>query len=98
MRPVAGGRRVVAMANLRGDRRRRKLGAGRAAYRQLRGTKLGYGRIVDLIATTTAPGEFVVTDLWWLDQVAAATAGRAALSSYRCRRTSAGAGGDAPAQ
>ena len=43
----------------------------RAAYRQLRGTKSTYGRIVDFVSATTAPGTFLVTDVWWLDQLAA---------------------------
>lgn len=44
----------------------------RAGYRQLRGTKNTYGRIVDFVAEETAPGYQVVTDIWWLDQLAAA--------------------------
>ena len=43
----------------------------RAAYRQLRGTKATYGRIADFVGRTTAPGTSVVTDVWWLDQLAA---------------------------
>ncbi|MQA28801.1 MAG: hypothetical protein GEU82_03035 [Luteitalea sp.] len=45
----------------------------RSAYRRLQGAKQTYGHIVDLIDTTTVPGEYIVTDLWWLDQVAAAS-------------------------
>ena len=48
----------------------------RAAYRQLRGTKATYGRVVDLVATATQPGAALVTDVWWLDQVAASTINR----------------------
>ena len=44
----------------------------RTAYRQLRGTKQTYGRVVDFVAKEVEPGGYVVTDLWWLDQVAAA--------------------------
>ncbi len=44
----------------------------RAGYRQLRGTKATYGRIVDFVTAETAPGHQVVTDVWWLDQLAAA--------------------------
>jgi hypothetical protein len=44
----------------------------RSAYRQLRGTKLTYGQVVDFVTTQVEPGGYVVTDLWWLDQVAAA--------------------------
>ena len=44
----------------------------RTGYRQLRGTKQMYGRVVDFVAKEIEPGGYVVTDLWWLDQVAAA--------------------------
>jgi hypothetical protein len=43
----------------------------RSAYRQLRGTKLTYGRAVDFVVNQVAPGGVIVTDLWWLDQIAA---------------------------
>jgi hypothetical protein len=43
----------------------------RSAYRDLRGTKSTYGRVVDFVATQVEPNGYVVTDLWWLDQVAA---------------------------
>jgi hypothetical protein len=45
----------------------------RAAYRDLRGTKALYGRIIDFVDRTAAPGVPVVSDLWWLDQLAAAS-------------------------
>jgi hypothetical protein len=48
----------------------------RAAYRQLRGTKATYGRVVDFVAGTTQPGGPVVTDVWWLDQIAASAVDR----------------------
>jgi len=44
----------------------------RGIYRDLRATKNSYGRIVDFIDHQVDPGGFVVTDLWWLDQVGAA--------------------------
>jgi hypothetical protein len=44
----------------------------RAGYRQLRGTKETYGRLVDFVRAQTTAGTFVVTDVWWLDQLAAA--------------------------
>ena len=44
----------------------------RSAYRQLRGAKLTYGRVVDFVAAEVAPDGYIVTDLWWLDQIAAA--------------------------
>lgn len=43
----------------------------RSAYRELRGTKLTYGRVVDFVSNEVAPGGVVVSDLWWLDQIAA---------------------------
>ena len=47
----------------------------RAAYRQLRGTKAAYGGIVDFVAANTEAGGNVVTDVWWLDQLAASALG-----------------------
>jgi hypothetical protein len=44
----------------------------RAGYRQLRGTKATYGRVVDFVSRNTSHGEHIVTDVWWLDQLAAA--------------------------
>jgi CDP-diglyceride synthetase len=46
----------------------------RAAYKELRGSKLTYARMVDFVEHETAPGRPVVTDLWWLDQAAASLA------------------------
>jgi hypothetical protein len=46
----------------------------RAAYRHLRGAKQIHGRIVDFVANESEPGGYVLTDLWWLDQIAAALA------------------------
>jgi len=43
----------------------------RSAYRDLRSTKSTYGRVVDFVGTQVEPNGYVVTDLWWLDQVAA---------------------------
>ena len=45
----------------------------RTAYRELRGTKNTYGRLVDAVAANTTAGTPLVTDVWWLDQLAAAT-------------------------
>lgn len=50
------------------------LWTGRAAYRDLRGTKMIYGQVVDFVSQQTPPGGYVVTDIWWLDQVAAVPA------------------------
>jgi hypothetical protein len=43
----------------------------RAAYRELRGTKQTFGRIVDFVRDRTLETRYVVTDLWWLDQAVA---------------------------
>jgi hypothetical protein len=52
----------------------------RSAYRQLRGTKSMYGRMADFVAREVPAGGYAVTDLWWLDQIAAAvTADRTIL-------------------
>ncbi len=47
----------------------------RSAYRQLRGTKATYGRVVDFMASETAESGHIVTDVWWLDQIAASAIG-----------------------
>jgi hypothetical protein len=44
----------------------------RSAYRTLRGTKATYGRLADAVERLSSPGLPVVTDAWWLDQLAAA--------------------------
>lgn len=46
----------------------------RSAYRQLQSTKAMYGRIVDFVAAQAPAGGYVVTDVWWLDQIAASLA------------------------
>jgi hypothetical protein len=46
----------------------------RSSYKELRGAKLTYARMVDFVESETAPGRAVVTDLWWLDQAAASLA------------------------
>ncbi len=46
---------------------------GRSSYRQLRSIKNIYGRIVDFVDAKAGDADFIVTDLWWLDQVAAST-------------------------
>jgi hypothetical protein len=45
----------------------------RAAYRQLRGSKATYGRLTDFVRMMTTPGGYVLTDVWWLDQLAASS-------------------------
>lgn len=51
----------------------------RSAYRELRGTKATYGRVVDFMTTQTMDSQYVVTDVWWLDQVAASALGEHAV-------------------
>jgi hypothetical protein len=43
----------------------------RSAYKELRAAKMTYARLVDFVAREVPPGAYAVTDLWWLDQVAA---------------------------
>ena len=43
----------------------------RAAYRELRGAKNVYARIVAATESLTRPGEPIVTNVWWFDQIAA---------------------------
>jgi hypothetical protein len=48
----------------------------RNGYRQLRGTKITYGQIVDFVTDEAPAGTTMVTDLWWLDQIASAVLDR----------------------
>jgi hypothetical protein len=43
----------------------------RNAYKELQAAKRVYERIVDFVQRETSPGSYIVTDLWWLDQVTA---------------------------
>ena len=43
----------------------------RAAYRELRGTKQFYARLVAAVDMTTEPGDDVIASAWWFDQVVA---------------------------
>lgn len=45
-------------------------GTSRAAYRELRGAKRAYARLVDATRSFTTSDAPVVTNVWWLDQVA----------------------------
>ena len=47
------------------------LATSRAAYRELRGSKRFYARIVSAAAAVTPPGEVLLTNVWWFDQIAA---------------------------
>jgi hypothetical protein len=47
----------------------------RSGYRELRGAKRTYARVLDLVRQEVPPGTYAATDLWWLDQVAAAATG-----------------------
>jgi hypothetical protein len=44
----------------------------RSAYKNLRGTKYAYGRLLEFVERGTSPGGYVVTDVWWFQQVTAA--------------------------
>jgi hypothetical protein len=44
----------------------------RTAYKSLQGTKHAYGRLLEFVERGTSPGGYVVTDLWWFQQVTAA--------------------------
>ena len=43
----------------------------RSAYQELRGAKRNYAGLVAELASVAPPGGIVITDAWWLDQVAA---------------------------
>ena len=47
----------------------------RSAYLELRGAKRSYQGLVDAVESAAPPGRVLVTNLWWLDQVAAALHG-----------------------
>ena len=47
----------------------------RSGYRELRNTKIIYGRVLDLVRQQVPAEGYAVTDLWWLDQVTAAATG-----------------------
>jgi hypothetical protein len=47
----------------------------RSAYVELRGTKRNYEGLVATVAAVAPPGGVIVTNAWWLDQVAAALHG-----------------------
>ena len=47
----------------------------RNAYLELRGTKRNYKNLVAAAQSFTRPGDVIVTNLWWLDQVAASLHG-----------------------
>ena len=46
-----------------------------SAYQELRSTKREYARLVQTTASLTAPGDVVVTNVWWFDQIAASLYG-----------------------
>ncbi len=48
------------------------LAVQRSAYKNLQGAKQAYGRLLEFVERGTAPGGYVVTDLWWFQQVTAA--------------------------
>ena len=46
----------------------------REGYQDLRGAKRTYGRVLDFVRSEVPEGSVALTDVWWLDQVAAAAA------------------------
>ena len=44
----------------------------RSAYKNLQGAKQAYGRLLEFVERGTSPGGYIVTDLWWFQQVTAA--------------------------
>lgn len=48
----------------------------RVSYIRLRNTKMTYDRLITALSEAAHPGDFVVSDLWWLDQVAARLTGQ----------------------
>src|SRR5262245_8073039 len=51
------------------------LTTSRSAYQELRSTKREYARLVQTTASLTAPGDVIVTNVWWFDQIAASLYG-----------------------
>ena len=51
------------------------LATSRSAYQELRSTKRAYARLVQTTASLTAPGDVIVTNVWWFDQIAASLYG-----------------------
>ena len=43
----------------------------RNAYRELRGTKRFYAQLVDSVAQQVKPGDYLLSNVWWFDQIAA---------------------------
>jgi hypothetical protein len=43
----------------------------RAAYVELRGWKRYYGTLVHNVEVNTKPGSYILTNVWWLDQICA---------------------------
>jgi len=51
------------------------IATSRSAYQELRSTKREYARLVQTSASLTAPGDVIVTNVWWFDQIAASLYG-----------------------
>ena len=43
----------------------------RNAYREIRGTKRYYAQLVDSVAQHVQPGGYILSNVWWFDQIAA---------------------------
>jgi hypothetical protein len=42
-----------------------------AAYRELRGSKRSYSTVVAALDATTSPGDYIIFNVWWFDQIVA---------------------------
>ncbi len=69
---AAASRRGVAAAVVVAVVMASSLMVQRSAYKNLRGAKLAYERLLGFVESGTPPGGCVVTDLWWFQQVTAA--------------------------
>jgi hypothetical protein len=51
------------------------IATSRSAYLELRSAKREYARLVQTIASSTASGDVIVSNVWWFDQIAASLYG-----------------------
>jgi hypothetical protein len=51
------------------------MATSRSAYQELRNTKREYASLVQTTTSLTAPGDVIVTNIWWFDQIAASLYG-----------------------
>ena len=65
------------------------LATSRAAYRELRGSKRFYARVVSTTGAVTSPEEVILTNVWWFDQIAAPLHGTRTFLYADSRQTAA---------